>query len=41
MEKQSETLEVVELGDAKELTKGPWLPGPKEDNPDQFYREFQ
>lgn len=40
MEKHSETLELVELGDAKELTKGPFVPGPQEDNPDYIYREF-
>jgi hypothetical protein len=40
MDKDLETTEVVELGDAKELTKGPYFPGPQEDNPEFLWREF-
>lgn len=39
MEKDLETPEVVELGDAKELTQGFNAPLLGEDNPDLIFRE--
>lgn len=39
MERTLQDLEVVELGDAKELTKGPHAPDLEEDNLGMIYRE--
>jgi hypothetical protein len=39
MEKDLQTAEVVELGDAKELTQGINVPDLGEENPDFLYRE--
>lgn len=40
MDKDLESLEPVEIGDARELTKGPYWPHDFEENPDLIYREF-
>lgn len=40
MDKDLESLELVDLGDARALTKGPYFPVDVEENPDLIYREF-